>query len=138
MSTQQRQIRDAVFALISSAVGSTATVYRAPRRDVSAPAVSIYSKDDRPLDPDCDMQQSHERAYTLQVEIRVEDRPEEDATDALATLIRNAVLHDDSLGLLARRIVWTSQIWAGSEDDAPLAGTIVDFQIHYLWRPEWL
>ena len=138
MSTQQKQIRDAVFALISSAVGSTATVYRAPRRDVAAPAVSVYSKEDQPLDPECDVMAPHERVYTLQVEIRVEDRPEEDATDALAVLVRNAVLRDDSLGQLARRIVWSSQIWAGSEDDSPLAGTIVDFQIHYLWRPEWL
>ncbi len=137
----QAQIRAAVQPLLLAATGVPESSYfKAPRRNLGAaelPALCVFSHADKPVDPDSDAMQSHERVYTLRVEIRVLDRPEDDATDALAMQVRRALLADDSLGGLARRITWTDQQWAGAEDqEDPLSGTALDFNVHYLWSPE--
>ena len=140
MSTMQKQIRDAVVALVTTASGlPTTSIFRAPRREIPVscmPAIAIYSKNDTPENVDADQMQPHVRIYTITVEIRASARPEEDATDALAIAIRRALLAEDSLGGPALRTIWTNQIWDGAEDENPLAGTALDFAIHYRWRPE--
>jgi hypothetical protein len=99
--------------------------------------ICVFSHADKPVDPDADHEQAHERVFTLRVEIRVAERPEDDATDALAMAIRRAFLADDSLGLpFVRRTLWIDQQWDGSEEGGPLGGTALDFNVHYLWSPE--
>lgn len=139
--TLQAQIRAAARALLMAKTGfPEESIFRAPRRNLSPeelPALCIYSHGDRPVNPDDDATRPHERVYILRVEVRVSDRPEDDATDDLASQVRQAILTDDSLGLPdVRRIVWADQQWDGAEDEKPLAGTALDFNVHYLWRPE--
>lgn len=140
--TIQKQIRDIVAARIQAAL-PTVTVFRSLRREAAGdelPAVFLYSNGDSPSDSDADHAGAHERIYTLRVEVRIEERNEEDATDAMAVAIRSAILPDDAdgrtLGGLVRRTTWEGQKWAGEEGDKPLSGTALDFAFHYLWRPE--
>jgi hypothetical protein len=138
MSTIQKQIRDAVMVRLQTIPGVT-TFFRSPRRVIGEqelPALCLYSHNDKPLSDDDDHQQAHQRVYTLRVEIRAQGRPEEDATDDLCIAVRRALLQDDSLGQLVNRITWGDQQWDGSEDENPLAGTALDFNVFYLWRPE--
>ena len=137
----QAQVRAAAKPLLLAASGLQETAYfPSPRRNLSPaelPALCVYSHGDRPADADADATQCHERVYTLRVEVRVADRPEDDATDALAAAVRRALLTDDSLGLpFVRRITWIDQQWDGAEEESPLAGTALDFNVHYLWSPE--
>jgi len=137
----QALIRAAVRPRLLAASGLPETaLYNAPRRPIPGedlPALCLFSHGDRPVDPDDDFMQSHERVYTLRVEIRVEERPEDDATDALAMAVRRAFTGDDSLGLpFVRRVAWIGQQWDGAEDENPLGGTALDFNVHYLWSPE--
>jgi len=140
MSTLQKQIRDQVVTLLTAATGLPAgSIYRSPRRDIPAdtlPAILIYSHGDRPVNADEDHQDTHERTYTLRVEIRVQGRVEEDATDDLAVQVRRAILADDTLGQLTIRGLWESQQWDGVENDLPESGTALDFTFHYFWSPE--
>jgi len=138
MSSLQFQIRAAAKPLLLAATGLT-SLFSSPRRNLGTaelPALCVFSHGDKPLNMDDDQTQPHERVYTLRVEIRVANRPEDDATDAMAIQVRRAMLADDTLGGLVRRIVWIDQQWDGSENDEPLAGTALDFNCHYLWRPE--
>lgn len=142
MSSVQAQIRAAAQPLLLAATALPAgSYYKAPRFNIpesALPALLVYSHGDKPLSPDDDEMLPHERVYTLRVEIRVQERPEDDATDALATAVRRALLKDDSLGLggVVRRVVWIDQQWAGVEEDNPISGTALDFNVHYLWSPE--
>jgi len=148
MSTHQKQIRDAVKALLVTATGmqmatSTPTpgcIYPSARRDIPdelLPAILVYSHADKPVDPDEDHSKSHQRIYTLRVEARVADRPEEDATDALCIAIRKAVLQDDTQAQLIIRTTWDLQQWDGVEQVVPVSGSALDFNFHYFWSPEW-
>jgi len=137
MSSQQRTIRNAVVTLLEAIPG--VHVFRSPRFEIAEaelPALAVFSHGDRPEDQDDDHQKSHRRTYTLRVEIRAKGRPEEDATDDLAVAVRKAILADDSLGGLVHRITWAEQAWDGDEGEFPLAGTYLDFNVFYLWRPE--
>lgn len=136
----QAQVRAAAKPRLLAATGiPEASYFPSPRRNLSSkelPALCVFSHADKPLNPDDDETQPHERVYTLRVEIRVQDRPEDDATDLLAMQVRRAFLADDSLGGLVRRIGWSDQQWAGAEEENPLSGTALDFNVHYLWLPE--
>lgn len=137
MSSQQRTIRNAVVTLLTAIPG--VTVHRSPRYEIAEkelPALAVFSHGDRPEDQDDDHQKSHRRVYTLRVEVQANGRPEEDATDDLAVAVRKAILADDSLGQLVHRITWAEQAWDGDEGEFPLAGTYLDFNVFYLWRPE--
>lgn len=138
MTTQQKQIRLAMEAAILAATGITPL--KAPRRELGSqdmPAIALFGHDDRPLDDEYDHQGPHPRIYTVRVEVCVEELVEDDATDDLAAQIRQAVLHDDSLGGLCDRILWSAQQWDGAEGEEPMSRTALDFQVHYRWRPEW-
>lgn len=135
--TIQRQIRDAIAALLEAIPG--VQVFRSPRRVLAAaelPALCVYSQGDRPQDEDDDHQRAHWRVYTVRVEIRVAALPEDDATDDLAAEVRRALLAERALGGLVDRITWTEQAWDGDEADTQLGGTALDFACYYLWRPE--
>lgn len=140
MSTLQKQIRDRALTLIQTATGLPAlSLYRAPRRDIDAgdlPAILIYSHADHPVNSEDDQQRSHERAYTLRVEIRVAARIEDDATDLLASQVRHALLSDDTLGGLVWRTTWDQQQWDGVENQTPESGTALDFSFFYRYDPE--
>lgn len=140
MSTRQKQIRDLVLAAIQTATSLTSeSIFRAPRRDIPTellPAVLIYSHSDVPVDPMADQRYPHERAYTLRVELRVAERVEDDATDALAADVRRAVLTDDTLGGVAMHTSWANQQWDGVENEIPESGTALDFTFHYVYEPE--
>lgn len=140
--TIQGAIRSEVIRRIQ-AVAPWATIQQSLRRETAQeelPCIIVYSHGDRAQDEDQDHAQAHERVYTLRVEIRVDGRPEEDATDELATVVRRAVLPDDpdgrTLAGLVRRTTWSAQEWAGDEGEFPLAGTALDFSFYYQWRPE--
>lgn len=135
--TLQKDIRDFVAARL--ALIPSCTVFLAPRREIGQgelPALCLYSGTDQAASEDDDHARQHERVYTLRVEIRASGRPEEDATDSLAQAVRRAILTDDTFGSLVYRTTWSSQAWDGDEADYPLAGTILEFRVHYLWRPE--
>lgn len=140
MSTLQKAIRDQAVTRIQAATGlPLGSIYRAPRRDIDAaalPAILIYSHGDRAANLDDNQQFPHERMYTLRVEVRVQDRVEEDATDLLASQIRHALLPEDTLGGLVIRTLWEMQQWDGVENDEPLSGCALDFIFHYLYEPE--
>lgn len=133
----QKQIRTAVAALLGTIPG--VKVFASPRFDIAEaelPALCVFSHGDVPSNSDDDHARAHERTYTLRVEIRAKGRPEEDATDDIAVAVRKAILADDSLGQLVHRITWAEQAWDGDEGEFPLAGTYLDFNVFYLWRPE--
>ena len=135
MSLQQKAIRDALVARLQAALGTSATVHRALRRELAQkelPAVLIFSVSDRPGSDDEPHAYAHTRAYTLRAEIRAEGRPEDDVTEALSDTVRAAVFEDETLGGLCHRAAWTEQAWDGDEGEWPLAGTILDFTFHYL------
>lgn len=135
MSLQQKAIREAFASRLQAALGATAKVFRATRRELGQgelPAVIVYSVSDRPEDDEQSQRYAHSRAYTLRAEIRVEGRPEDDVTEGICDTIRAAVFQDDTLGGLCHRAAWTEQAWDGDEGEWPLAGTILDFTFHYL------
>ena len=139
MSTVQRQIRDAFEARIKAALPAV-NFFRCPHRELAEgelPAVCLFGLTDRPEHGDeDDHQQAHERVYTVRVEIQVPERGDDDATDDLAVAVRSAVLADDSLDRLVSRITWSEQAWDGSEGEFSIAGTLLNFNVFYLWRPE--
>ena len=146
MSSAQQQIRNAIMDRLRSLPG--VTVLQSPRLLLGAdqlPAVCVYSLHDRPQDPQDNTTLRHPRIYTVRVEIRVQERSEEEATEALAAEVRKRLQADETLGGLlpdtaldglALQIAWADQQWDGSEDDSPLSGTALDFDITYLWNPE--
>ena len=141
MSTLQKQLRDHVTTLLATATGlPSGSIFSSPRRDIPVellPALLIYSHADKPMDEEEDHSKEHQRIYTLRVEARVSDRPEEDATDTLSIAIRKAILQDDTLATLVIRTTWALQQWDGVEEKAPVSGSAQDFNFHYFWRPEW-
>jgi len=141
MSTLQKQIRTRVAALLATASGlPTASIFQSSRRDIPVsllPALLVYSHADKPVDTEEDHSKPHQRIYTLRIEARVADRPEEDATDTLCIAIRKAILQDDSLAQLVIRTSWDLQQWDGVEEATPVSGSALDFNFHYFWSPEW-
>lgn len=139
MTTTQRKIRDVVASRIQAAMPEV-HFFRAPHRDLAEaelPAVCLFGLTDRPENGDeDDHQQAHNRVYTLRVEILAAARGDDDATDDIAVSVRRAVLADDTLGGLVHRITWAEQTWDGSEGEFPLSGTLLNFNVFYLWRPE--
>lgn len=138
MSSKQKAIRDALAAMLTPLVPA-GNFFRAVRRDLGPgelPALTLWSREDRPVSDEDDHQAPHQRTYTLRVEIRVAALTEDDSTDALACAVRSAVLADDRLGGLVYRTTWSSQAWDGDEGDPPIAGTALDFSVYYLWEPE--
>jgi len=134
----QKQIRLALVALLTQGFPDM-HVFQAPRRQLDhpdMPSLSIFSHEDRPLNDEDDQQRSHIRCYTVRVELRVESLVEDDATDDLAVRVRQCLMTESLLGGLALRITWSAQQWDGAEGETPMAGTALDFNIHYLWRPE--
>jgi len=136
----QKDIRDAIRPLVVAAAGIPDTSYfAAPRKDLAdalMPLVAVYSTGDVPADPSDDHSRTHQRIYTLQVEIRCSGREEEDTTDELAIAIRRAILSDDTLGGLALRTTWVNQGWDGQDGDPPYSATGLQFSFHYFWSPE--
>jgi hypothetical protein len=145
MITLQSQIRAEVTALLLAATGVPAgNVFNSPHRDIpksSLPALVIGSHSDKPEDSSDDMSQPHPRIYTLEVAAIVAGRGDEDATDALAMLIRQAILTPGTplSALCGERLIgWELQEWNGSEEsDGPVSATSMHFSFHYLWSPEW-
>lgn len=139
MSTVQKLLRNAVVSAVSTAI-PTAFVFRAPRREIAEgelPAVCIFGQHDRPAGAEEeDHARAHSRVYTVRVEIRAKGLVEDDTTDDLAVSVRRAILADDTLGGLCYRTTWGEQLWDGDEGDPPLAGTALEFNHFYLWRPE--
>jgi hypothetical protein len=134
--TLQKSVRDFIVSALQAA---GLTVFRAPRFELgeeNLPAVAVYSRGDRPENPDDDHQKAHARVYTVRVECRAKGSPEEDATDDLAVKVRRSILADDTLGGLVNRTTWSEQVWDGDEGEYPLAGTVLEFSAFYLWRPE--
>jgi hypothetical protein len=146
MSTLQKAIRDLAVVNLTAQLPGGTNIKRAPRRslddsEILPGCVCIFSHGDRPENQDDDQMLPHPRIYTLRVEGIANGRPEEDATDTLATAIRRAFLLDDSFTpaggtALCSRVVWVGQIWSGDEGDPVQALTALDFDCHYLWRPE--
>jgi hypothetical protein len=135
MSLQQKAIRDAVVGCLEAALPADTHIFRSIRRELGEgelPAVCIYSVSNRPEDDIQDQRFAHHRIYTLRVEVRAIGRPEEDITEGLCDQIRAAVLTDPTLGALCHQIGWADQLWDGEEQEQPLAGTALDFQLHYL------
>lgn len=138
MSSKQKQIRDAIVAALTPLVPS-GNLFRSPRftiAEANLPCIAAFSTSDRPAEDDSDHQAPHVRVYSIRVELRAIGRPEEDVLDDLSASVRRAILTDDSLGGLANRITWAEQLWDGSEDESPNAGSAFDFNVFYLWRPE--
>lgn len=139
MTTTQRKIRDVVASRIQAALPA-AHFFRSPHRDLAEaelPAVCLWGITDRPSAGDEDDHQGpHERVYTVRTEILAAGRGDDDATDDLAVEVRRAVLADDTLGGLVNRTTWAEQTWDGSEGEFPLSGTLLNFNVFYLWRPE--
>lgn len=147
MSTQQRAIRDAIVARLTTELAGLVApehIFRAPERDLAKsdyPAVCVFSHGDRPANPDDNTDGQHRRIYTIRIEAIANGRPQEDATDALAVAVRRALLVDDSLPSAswvpaAWGISWSGQIWSGHEGETVEALTALDFDVFYLWRPE--
>jgi hypothetical protein len=147
MSTQQKVIRDAIVArLTTQLTGLVAPehIFRSPERDLAdseIPAVCVFSHSDRPANSDDNTDSQHRRIYTVRIEVVSNGRPQEDATDDLAIAVRRALLSDDSLPSAswvpaAWAISWSGQIWSGSEGEQVQALTALDFDVFYLWRPE--
>lgn len=142
MSTQQKAIRDAIVARLTTELAGLVApehIFRSPERDLAdseIPAVCVFSHSDRPVDPDDDPRYPHQRIYTVRVECVGLGRPQEDATDGLATAVRKAVLADDTMQGLLMRMTWDNQIWSGSEGDPVQGLTALDFNCHYLFQPE--
>lgn len=147
MSTQQKVIRDAIIARLTTELAGLVVeehIFRSPERDLAdkeIPAVCVFSHGDRPVNPDDDHAHEHRRIYTVRVEAVAEGRPQEDATDPLAKAIRKALLSDDRLHSVSGEpaswaITWAGQIWGGYEGEKVQALTALDFDVLYLWRPE--
>jgi len=145
MSTQQKAIRDAIFARLTAQMPGS-NIYRSPRWSIDDSKIApgtlcLFSHGDRPATSEDDHSGRHERIYTVRIECIANGRPEEDATDGLAIAVRRALLTDDSLtdsGALAltRRITWNGQVWSGDEGEPVQALTGLDFDCYYLWSPE--
>ena len=43
---------------------------------------------------------------------------------------------DTALDGLAIRITWMDQQWDGVEEETPISGTVLDFNVHYVSTPE--
>lgn len=140
MSIVQRQIRDAVEAALVATLPGTVHVLRAPRSQVgriNLPGVAFFGHGDRPYESDADTQREHRRIYTVRVEARVEAKPEDDATDDLARLVRKALLTESFPVQDVLQITWNEQQWDGADDgEDPMSGTALDFDFHYLFDPE--
>ena len=140
MSTQQRLLRNYVFNAVQVATGlPTTSIFKSPRTNIPVelmPVISIFSTGDRPVTEDDDAQLSHERIYTLVVDVQVTGSDAEDKTDTLAVAIRKAVLTDDQMGQLAHRTTWASQEWGGLDQSPAISGTALTFNIFYLWSPD--
>jgi hypothetical protein len=142
MSTIQSQIRARAVSLLGPATG--ATILTSPRRDIPKamlPAVVVCSHSDKPENEEDDHAEQHPRIYTLEVAPIVAAREEEDATDALAILIRQSILSANNYmswaALGVRRITWALQEWNGTEEgDGPVSATSLHFNCFYLWSPE--
>ena len=136
--TIQAQIRSTIKVLLVQALPAV-HVLMAPRYQLGKthlPALAIFGHEDRPLEADADTQQLHQRVYTVRVEVRVEDSPEDDCTDPLAKAIRRALLTQDlALWPLVDQISWTSQMWTGDEGEDPMSGTALDFEFVYQFDP---
>jgi hypothetical protein len=124
-------IRDYIYAAVLAKSGLPASnVLRSPRYAVpteSLPALAIYGQSDKLVsggDP-------QDRIYTVAVDVTCLGRVEDDATDVLSQLVRSAITEDDSLGGLAVRTVWSSQIWGGVEQTRAISGTLLTFDVYY-------
>jgi len=139
MSTIQSAIRTAVRSAVKTATGlSDAQIFQSPRIKVPIelfPAISIYSLSDRSVDPDADHLLPHDRIYQYVVDVQIQGAHEEDATDALAIKIRQAILADDTYGQLVLRTQWTDQQWGGLDLAPPISGTALTFESHYRFHP---
>lgn len=142
MSTQQKLIRTEFKNRIVAQLPGVNVLW-AVRRELAEsefPAVNLFPGGDRPESNDDDHAKVHPRVYTIVAEITCLGRPEDDATDDLAVAVRKAVLPDDASGAvlsgMAKRITWTDQEWDGGEGDNPIAGTKLEFNVYYTWRPE--
>jgi len=142
MSTQQKAIRDAIVARLTTELAGLVApehIFRSPERDLAdneIPAICIFSHQDRPVDEEDDQRFPHQRVYTLRVEVVAKGRPQEDAADDLASHVRKAVLAEDTLGGLCVRITWVGQLWSGFEGEIVQALSGLDLNCYYLFRPE--
>ena len=125
-------IRDYIYAVVLAKSGlPAANVLRSPRYAIpteSLPALAIYGQSDKLVSPEGDQQ---DRIYTVAVDVTCLGRVEDDTTDALAQLVRTAIMEDDSLGGLAVRTTWSSQIWGGVEQTRAISGTLLTFDVYY-------
>jgi hypothetical protein len=130
----QKAIRDYFWTAIKAATNlPDESIYRSPRFQipvVTLPAIAIYGHSDTLIDPNGNLQ---ERIYTVAVDITCVGRIEDDTTDELAGKVRAALIGDnlDDLSGLAMRTVWKSQEWGGREQDRPVSGTILLFDVYY-------
>lgn len=134
MSLQRKAIRDAVVACLEAALPVGTHIFRSIRRELGEgelPAVCIYSVSNRPEDETQNQRYAHERVYAIRVEVRAIGRPEEDITEGLCDLICETVLTDLTLARLCHQVGWSDQLWDGEEQEQPLAGTAIDFHLHY-------
>lgn len=138
MSTVQKAIRDAIFTRLTAQIPDV-TVFRSPRRsidDSEIPCVCVFSHGDRPADADSNHSETHQRIYTVRIEVIANGRPEEDATDELASKVRTVVLSEGALPNGNCQVSWAGQVWSGDEGDPVQALTGLDFDITYFWSPE--
>ena len=141
MATIGSQIRAYFHAQIVAATGlASAKVLKSPRFTVDAkdlPLIAVYSHSDKPEDADQISSRTHGRIYTVAVEMDVQGRIEEDATDALAVQIRKAILSDGTLGGICTYTTWSSQEWGSKETAIAESASVMLFSCHYMWRQEW-
>ena len=138
MITLQQLIRYAMVGAIHETTGYVA--YLSPRTDLGVsllPAICIYSHGDKATNEDSDSTRPHPRIYSVAVDYTGVGRSAEDSTDAMARLIRKALLSDSTQGGLAALTTWSTQEWGGTEGEVPLSGTVMIFSFLYMWRPEW-
>lgn len=140
MSTKQAQIRNYVRAAIIAATGLPAEkVFRSVKSSIPVelmPCISIYSLGDSALSLDDDHQKIHTRQFSFVVDVMTSGSSSEDASDALAIKIRQAVLADDTFAQLVHRTTWTGQEWGVSEGSPTIAGTALTFTSTYEWDPD--
>jgi hypothetical protein len=143
MSTLGAAVRAYFHARIVATTGlPDASVLTSPRWHTDAanlPVAAVYSLSDAPVDPSQVSDRPHDRILVLAVELDVAGRGEEDATDALATQVRQAILTDGTLGGLpgVHFTVWAKQEWGAKETRIPESATRLLFAVHYTWRPDW-
>ena len=141
MTTIGSKIRSYFHTTIATATGLPAiSILKSPRFQVGSadlPVVAIYTHSDRAEDPNQISDRRHSRVYTVAVEVAVEGRIEEDSTDALAALIRKAILTDGTLGSICTYTTWVSQEWGAKETQVAESATMMLFSCHYMWSPDW-